>query len=67
MSNKKIVIVTGGAGFIGSHTVESLLEQGFVVRVLDNLSGGSIINLEKVINNKNLTFQNSDIIKIYKN
>jgi UDP-glucose 4-epimerase len=67
MSNKKIVIVTGGAGFIGSHTVESLLEQGFVVRVLDNLSGGSIVNLEKVINNKNLIFQNSDIRKISQN
>ena len=34
------VLVTGGAGFIGSHTVELLLERGYSVRVLDNLSLG---------------------------
>jgi len=33
-------IITGGAGFIGSHIVEYLLEQGHQVRVLDNLSSG---------------------------
>jgi nucleoside-diphosphate-sugar epimerase len=40
------VAVTGGAGFIGSHLVTSLVEQGFQVRVLDNLSTGSRENLE---------------------
>jgi nucleoside-diphosphate-sugar epimerase len=39
------VAVTGGAGFIGSHLVSSLVEQGFQVRVLDNLSTGSRDNL----------------------
>ncbi|GHE21276.1 NAD-dependent epimerase/dehydratase family protein [Halomonas urumqiensis] len=39
------VLVTGGAGFIGSHSVELLLAQGFRVRVLDNLSSGSLDNL----------------------
>ncbi len=33
----KKVLVTGGAGFIGSHTVDLLLEKGYIVRILDNL------------------------------
>ena len=35
------ILVTGGAGFIGSHVTEELLERGYEVAVLDNLSGGS--------------------------
>ena len=39
------VLVTGGAGFIGSHVVERLLQDGFEVQVMDNLSTGQRINL----------------------
>ena len=42
------VLVTGGAGFIGSHLVRGLLEAGARVRVLDNLRGGSRANLAEV-------------------
>lgn len=42
----RTVLVTGGAGFIGSHIVEALVERGDRVRVLDNLSTGFLSNLE---------------------
>ena len=42
----RTVLVTGGAGFIGSHLVDQLFEGGAAVRVLDNLSTGSLANLQ---------------------
>jgi UDP-glucose 4-epimerase len=40
-----VAVVTGGAGFIGSHMVDLLLDRGFAVRVIDNLVGGRLDNL----------------------
>tara|TARA_Y100000591_G_C21855074_1_gene715014 strand:+ start:5087 stop:6076 length:990 start_codon:yes stop_codon:yes gene_type:complete len=50
MSIKKSVLVTGGAGFIGSHLVDSLLSQEYEVIVLDNFSTGQPQNLKHVHN-----------------
>lgn len=45
MSAPRLAVVTGGAGFIGSHMVDVLLDEGFRVNVIDNLVGGRLENL----------------------
>jgi UDP-glucose 4-epimerase len=59
--SKDVAVVTGGAGFIGSHMVDLLLDRGFAVRVVDNLSGGHRSNLEHLRDNPNLTCDWQDI------
>lgn len=66
MSFKKKVLITGGAGFIGSHTVDSFLKKDFNVRVIDNLVGGNLKNIEHLKNNKNFQFEKQDILKLDK-
>lgn len=61
MIDKPVAVVTGGAGFIGSHAVDQLIESGYRVRVIDNMVGGREENLAQHINNPDLTLACKDI------
>ena len=63
-AKNKIAVVTGGAGFIGSHMVDLLLSKSFEVRVIDNLSGGRLANLEGVKTHSALRVDTRDIRQI---
>ena len=58
------ILVTGGAGYIGSHTCVELLDAGYEVVVLDNLSNASEKSLERVeaLTGKKVTFYKGDIL-----
>ncbi|MFN3929793.1 MAG: NAD-dependent epimerase/dehydratase family protein, partial [Thermoflexus sp.] len=56
MSTMKRALITGGAGFIGSHLAENLLEQGWRVEIIDDLSTGSIENIEHLKGNPNFSY-----------
>ncbi len=56
-----VFIVTGGAGFIGSNLCEVLLDKGYKVRCLDDLSKGKQSNVDLFIDNPNYTFIKGDI------
>ena len=61
----KNILVTGGAGFIGSHLCKALLELGHYVICLDNLFTGSMNNISDLRDNVNFEFVNHDITEPY--
>ncbi len=58
------ILVTGGAGFIGSHLCESLVSKGHTVTALDNLSTGRGANLESLVKANNFNLVNGSILDI---
>ena len=56
-----VFLVTGGAGFIGSNICEALLNKGYKVRCMDNLSTGHIENIQPFMENPDFTFLQEDI------
>ncbi len=61
MSDQETVLVTGGAGFIGSHLVEKLVEAGYHVKVLDNLHRGTLDYIQPLMDAGNVEYIDGDI------
>ncbi len=61
---KKIAVISGGAGFIGSHMLDLLLNKNFQVIVIDDLSGGHKKNFQNHKKNKHFKFLNKNIVNI---
>ncbi len=64
-NNKKNILVTGGAGFIGSHLCKALVDLGHYVICLDNLFTGIKDNISDLTDNPNFEFINHDITEPY--
>ena len=65
MNSKKNILITGGAGFIGSHLCKRLLNEGNKIICLDNLFTGSEKNISNLIDSPDFEFVNHDITKPY--
>jgi dTDP-glucose 4,6-dehydratase len=62
----KTVLITGAAGFLGSHLCDRFIKEGFRVIAMDNLITGDLKNIEHLNGNKNFEFVNHDISKYIK-
>lgn len=62
--NNKKVVVTGGAGFLGSHVVQLLVESNYDVTILDDFSNGKSIHLKSMTNHPNLRVIRGDVINM---
>jgi UDP-glucuronate decarboxylase len=60
-TNKKISLVTGGAGFLGTNLCKRLLDMDHIVICLDNLSTGNMANIEILKENSSFLFKNADV------
>lgn len=60
-NSKKRVLITGGAGFLGSHLCDRYLSEGYQVICMDNLSTGSASNIEHLFSNEDFLFVKHDV------
>ena len=60
---KKRVLITGGAGFLGSHLCDRFLAEGYHVIAMDNLITGSLQNIEHLFGNQDFEFHHADVSK----
>jgi dTDP-glucose 4,6-dehydratase len=59
----KKVLITGGAGFLGSHLCDRFIHEGFHVIAMDNLITGNLANIEHLFHLKEFEFYNHDVSK----
>jgi UDP-glucose 4-epimerase len=59
------IVITGGAGFIGSHLTDELISRGYQITVLDNLRNGSLQNIEFAQQHSSFKFIKGDILKSF--
>ena len=62
----KKTLITGAAGFLGSHLVKKFLNEGHHVIGMDNLITGNLKNIEEFFSNENFEFHNHDVSKFVK-
>ncbi|WP_324671916.1 UDP-glucuronic acid decarboxylase family protein [Hymenobacter sp. GOD-10R] len=63
MSDKKRILITGGAGFLGSHLCDRFLAEGYHVIAMDNLITGSLANIEHLFGREEFEFYHHDVSK----
>jgi dTDP-glucose 4,6-dehydratase len=63
MSDKKRILITGGAGFLGSHLCDRFLAEGYHVIAMDNLITGSLANIEHLFGREDFEFYHHDVSK----
>lgn len=61
MNRKKRILITGGAGFLGSHLCDRFIAEGMEVIAMDNLITGNVENIEHLFSNDNFTFVKHDV------
>ena len=59
--SKKRILITGGAGFLGSHLSDRFLKEGYYVLVMDNLITGSLKNIEHLMHRDDFEFFHNDV------
>ena len=63
MSDKKRILITGGAGFLGSHLCDRFLAEGYHVIAMDNLITGDLANIEHLFGKEDFEFYHHDVSK----
>ena len=61
--SKKRVLITGGAGFLGSHLCDRFLKEGYHVIAMDNLITGNLANIEHLFQRPDFEFHHHDVSK----